>query len=252
MIAVHGGPAHRRRPVVAAVGHDSAGHKRRSGPARSSVSGEHESTRDRPSVELLRRLARLRTMTLMKCSGRGTLMAVGVVLLLSGCTGASSTGRADARGSVSAQKIPSTSTAALMRGAPKSCPVPELFHLQQATRVRSAQASTVVAGHLPQRLPQGFGVQEVDRVEPGHLGYVAWTDTACRRVALIYSPGVTSVSGPAMHAFGPWMRLQGCGEPPPCVVYQGGVTGGLVTFSTWGLAPKVTADLLRTVKTGTD
>jgi hypothetical protein len=142
-----------------------------------------------------------------------------------------------------------TAPADLTAGASKPCAA-ELFHLRQATRVSAAQAFSVVAGHLPGRLPHGFGLQEVDRVEPGHLGYVAWTDGACRRVAVLYSPGVTSVSGPAVHAFGPWMKLQGCGDPRPCVVYQGGVDGGLVTFSTWGLAPEVTADLLRTVSTG--
>jgi hypothetical protein len=142
-----------------------------------------------------------------------------------------------------------SSTAGLTARAPKPCAA-ESFHLRQVTRVNTGHASSVVGGHLPSRLPHGFGLQEVDRVEPGHLGYVAWTDDACRRVAVLFAPGVSSISGPAVHAFGPWMKLQGCGEPRPCVVYEGGVSGGLVTFSTWGLEPKIAADLLHTVSAG--
>jgi hypothetical protein len=95
-------------------------------------------------------------------------------------------------------------------------------------------------------------LQEVDRLDGGGSGYAAWTDAGCRRVNVWYDPDIGSISGPAVHAFGPWMKLQGgCGEPRPCVVYQGAVSGGMLTFSTWQLAPRLAATILRTVKTGT-
>lgn len=133
--------------------------------------------------------------------------------------------------------------------APKVC-MSQTFPLRQATRVSTSQASSVVAGHLPGRLPRGFGLQEVDRVEPGHFGYVAWTDARCRRVAITYSPGESSIAAPAVHAFGPWMKLQSCGDPRPCLVWQGGVHDGLLTLSTWQVEPRTATAVLRTVKTG--
>ena len=130
--------------------------------------------------------------------------------------------------------------------APNACPA-ESFHLRQATLVSKAQAASVVGGHLPAWIPGGFGVQQVDRVEPGHLGYVAWTDSACHRLTMTYAPGVSSISGPVVHAFGPWMKFARCGPPRPCVAYQGGVSGGLITFYTSGIDPGTATAILHTV-----
>ena len=123
--------------------------------------------------------------------------------------------------------------------------------LHQVMRVRAAAAPDVVQGHLPGKLPPGFGLQEVDRVDPGHGGYVAWTDAQCRRVALSYTPGETAMSGPTVRAFGPWRELQRCGEPRPCLVWQSAVNGGLLTFFTWRLAPRTATAILRTVRIDT-
>lgn len=105
-----------------------------------------------------------------------------------------------------------------------------------------------MGGHVPAKVPNGFGLQQVDRLEPGHGGYVAWTDEACHRINEWYAPGVTTSSLLAPFAFGPWMGPASCGDPRPCVVYVGHLRGGLITFSTWGLDPQLTSRLLHTVK----
>jgi hypothetical protein len=145
---------------------------------------------------------------------------------------------------------PNSSANAVTNAAPKPCAA-QSFHLRQVTPVSEKQAAIVVGGHLPGWIPRGFGVQEVDRVEPGHLGYVAWTDTACHRLSVTYAPGVTSISSPVVHAFGPWMRFTRCGLPRPCTAYQGGVNGGLITFITSGVQPSTATTILHTVNTGT-
>jgi hypothetical protein len=120
--------------------------------------------------------------------------------------------------------------------------------LQQVTHLDLSAVSAAVRGHLPSELPSGFGLEEVDRVDPGDGGFVAWTDAQCRRVNLRYTPGDASVAGPGIRAFGPWTELQRCGEPSPCLVWQLRVNDGLLTFSTWRLAPRTAEAVLRTVK----
>lgn len=156
------------------------------------------------------------------------LLSLACVGLAAGCTGGSH-----------------PTDAAVTVKAPKACP-PQTFDLHNVTPVAAAEVASVVRGHLPTRLPTGFGLQEVDRVDDA--GYAAWTDAQCRRIALFFDPSQSSIGGPAVHAFGPWMKLQRCGEPRPCVVYQGGVTGGLLTFSTWQLEPRTAATVLRSVR----
>ena len=85
-------------------------------------------------------------------------------------------------------------------------------------------------------------------MQPGHAGYVAWTDSDCRRVSVFFEPDVTTASG-GMHAFGPWMKLQNCGTPRPCLAYQGAVGGGLVTFATWRLDAGTADAVLRSMRT---
>lgn len=132
--------------------------------------------------------------------------------------------------------------------APQAC-ARQQFPLQQSTGVSRSTARAVIQGHLPARLPGGFGLQEVDRVEPGDAGYAAWTDARCRRVSIFFEPGNSSVVSPARPAFGPWFELQRCGTPRPCIVYQAKVKGGVITFSTWQLDPSTAAAILRTVAT---
>lgn len=132
--------------------------------------------------------------------------------------------------------------------APHACPRRQ-FPLQQSTRVSPSTAGSVVQGHLPTRLPTGFGLQEVDRIEPGGAGYVAWTDSRCHRVAIYFDPVSSTAVSPARRAFGPWFELQRCGTPRPCIVYQAKVQGGVITFSTWQLDPDTAVAILRTVAT---
>jgi hypothetical protein len=111
-----------------------------------------------------------------------------------------------------------------------------------------SKAESVVRGHVPRQLPHGFGLAQVAAVQPHDAGYVAWTDSACRRISVFFEPGVTTASGGA-HAFGPWMRLQDCGAPRPCIVYQGAVGGGLVEFATWRLDPRTATAVLHSIRT---
>lgn len=106
----------------------------------------------------------------------------------------------------------------------------------------------MIQGHLPTRLPAGFGLQEVDRIQPGNVGYAAWTDARCRRVNAFFEPGKSAAIRRGRPAFGPWHELQRCGKPRPCIVYEGHVTGGVLTFSTWQLAAGAAAAILRTVR----
>ena len=101
---------------------------------------------------------------------------------------------------------------------------------------------------MPRRLPKGFGVQQVSAVQPGRDGYVAWTDSSCRRVSVFFERGETTADG-GVHAFGPWMKLGRCGAPKPCIVYQGAVKGGLVTFATWRLDADTASAVLHSVRT---
>jgi hypothetical protein len=141
-----------------------------------------------------------------------------------------------------------TSVTDVTAHAPRACSRQQ-FPLLQSTGVSRSTAGSVIQGHLPARLPAGFGLQEVDRVEPGDAGYAAWTDARCRRVAIFFDPGSSSVASPARRAFGPWFELQRCGTPRPCIVYQAKVNGGVITFSTWQLDPSTAVAILRTVAT---
>lgn len=136
----------------------------------------------------------------------------------------------------------------LLRKAPRQCSTAAPFNnLSHPTPAPLTQEASVMGGHVPARIPRGFGLLQVDRLEPGHGGYVAWTDAACHRIGESYAPGVTASSLSAPLAFGRWIGPASCGDPRPCVVYQGHVNGGLITFSTWGLDPHITASLLHTV-----
>jgi hypothetical protein len=132
--------------------------------------------------------------------------------------------------------------------APQACPRQQ-FPLRQPTRVSRSAASSVIQGYVPTRLPDGFGLQEVDRIEPGGGGYAAWTDARCRRVAIFIDPGNSAVAAPARPAFGPWLEPQRCGTPRPCIVYERKVNGGMITFSTWQLDPATAVAILHTIDT---
>jgi hypothetical protein len=131
--------------------------------------------------------------------------------------------------------------------APRSC-AHDISHFEAQTDLPSSQVRAALGGHLPAQIPVGFGLQQVDRLEPGDGGYAAWTDSRCRRINVWFDRGSDSVGNPARPAFGPWIQLQRCGDPRPCIVYQAGLTDGVVTFSTWQLPPRVATAVLRTVQ----
>jgi hypothetical protein len=121
------------------------------------------------------------------------------------------------------------------------------FRLSAATSVNPSLVSTVLHGHVPARLPAGFGLQEVARLGPNDAGYAAWTDAQCRRINVYYEPGQHEVTTPSQPAFGPWYELQMCGRPRPCIAYEAAVDGGVITFSSWQLDPHSSAPILRAV-----
>jgi hypothetical protein len=135
--------------------------------------------------------------------------------------------------------------------ASEACAAQNFGGLLVMTRVSPAKLSTALDGHLPTRLPAGFGLLEVDRTTPGGGdGYAGWTDSQCRRINLFFEPGETKVRHATRGRIGPWVELPRCGTPRPCIVYQAATEGGRLEFSTWRLSPVIAAAVLRSVAVG--
>ncbi|HVV77369.1 MAG TPA: hypothetical protein VHC43_15170 [Mycobacteriales bacterium] len=126
------------------------------------------------------------------------------------------------------------------------------FAISPETDEAPSELAAVTGGHTPRLLPVGFGLREVDRLADGPTrsgsGYAAWTDAQCRRVNVYFDPNGHALTRPAKAAFGPWVELQRCGTPRPCIVYQALTHGGgVLTVSTWQLSPATAAAIVRSV-----
>jgi hypothetical protein len=167
--------------------------------------------------------------------GRARLTSLAAVLIaLMSCTGGTNA---------------PTVAASLVSPAPRStreC----LLSPVRAPSIGSTSLASSVGGHVPTRLPDGFGLEGLWGDNEGSLAI--WIDGRCRNVAIeTWTESHAVRSGPQVGAFTlvgrlpPTCRTPG---PKPCFAFQSAMPPGLVEVDTVGLSRRDATRVVRSIQ----
>lgn len=172
----------------------------------------------------------------MNKEGTRWSVAVAVVLVVSGCTRDS----AD-------RPLP----ASLVSPTPAAAADCLLFPIR-AERIATSMMLDRLHGHVPYRLPDGFGLLGLYDGGEGTgapIGAAMWVDASCRRISVqVWEVQDEPIHGPKVGDFVLTHEMASCGSPPgPCLTYRAHLDPGLVQIETAGIPRAEANEIVRSV-----